>query len=84
ICIVLFLLCFILILKEFHIFYGRILDDKVSKKINLPHGLCVHKKGDDCPHPFFCDCCSITDKCYRTIDICVDECKKTSSSGTWA
>ncbi|XBH60369.1 hypothetical protein VPH35_114979 [Triticum aestivum] len=69
----LFLMCFAI-----HV-HCRIMDVKINNKINFPHGLCVHKSAQDCPDSSYCDCCLVRSRCYRTMDICVDECKKTSS-----
>uniref|UniRef100_A0A453MWS1 Uncharacterized protein n=1 Tax=Aegilops tauschii subsp. strangulata TaxID=200361 RepID=A0A453MWS1_AEGTS len=54
----------------------RIMDDQVNKKINLPHGLCVHKNG--------LDCCLLNDFCYISLDQCMDACKKSTYSSPGA
>ncbi|VAI42139.1 unnamed protein product [Triticum turgidum subsp. durum] len=63
----------------------RIMDGKVNKKINLPHGLCVHKSGIDCAGASHCECCLTNNLCYVSMDQCMDWCKDTySSSGASA
>nr|BAK07808.1 predicted protein [Hordeum vulgare subsp. vulgare] len=70
----LLLMCF-----SIHV-HCRIMDDKVNKKINLPHGLCVHKSGVDCSGPSHCDCCLVNNLCYVSLEQCMGACKHTYSS----
>ncbi|KAM3317210.1 hypothetical protein ACQJBY_035071 [Aegilops geniculata] len=76
----LLLMCFAI-----HGIHCRIMDDKVNKKINLPHGLCVHKHGIDCSGSSHCDCCLANNLCYVSLDQCMGACKNTyPSSGASA
>ncbi|KAF6994315.1 hypothetical protein CFC21_011045 [Triticum aestivum] len=52
----------------------RIMEDKVSKKIHLPHGLCAHR-GWNCRTAFHCDCCLLSNICYTSMDLCMEACK---------
>ncbi|KAF7082555.1 hypothetical protein CFC21_086422 [Triticum aestivum] len=58
----------------------RIMDDKINKKINLPHGLCVHKSRIDCSGASYCDCCLANNLCYVSVEQCMDACKSIYSS----
>ncbi|KAI4978684.1 hypothetical protein ZWY2020_015437 [Hordeum vulgare] len=56
---------------------GRIIGDG-DNKISLPNGLCVYDRGStscsgDDP---YCYCCLVGYYCYKSMDVCKEECLK--------